>query len=114
MRSPSWTRDEVILALDLYFRKGRRIPVPSDPDVIELSRLLNAMTTHPQNVRPPKFRNPSGVVLKLANFRALDPESEGTGMTSIGRMDRVVWDEFANDLHKLQQAAYLVRRSIQD
>lgn len=112
MRSPKWTRDEVIVALDLYFRMGRRIPNPSDPEVIEVSRLLNAMTTHPPHVRPQEFRNPAGIVLKLANLRAIDPDHEGTGMTSIAKMDQIVWDEFVHDPQGLREAARLIRQAI--
>jgi 5-methylcytosine-specific restriction protein A len=69
------------------------------------------MTIHPQHARPEKFRNPAGVVLKLANFRAIDPNHEGTGMTSIAKMDQAVWDEFSGDSQAVHEAAKLIRRS---
>lgn len=94
-RNPNWSRDELILALDLYLRAGRR--GSSDAEVIECSNVLNRLPIH--TVRPDleKFRNPSGVALKLANFQALDPSYTGTGMTNGGRGDAAVWDDLHGD-----------------
>jgi len=71
-KSPPWTRDETILALDLYYRMGRRVPNPGDLPVIQVSRYLNQLPIHDLSVRASNFRNPSGVVLKIANLRAFD------------------------------------------
>jgi hypothetical protein len=92
-RNPKWSRDELILALDLYLRVGHR--GPGDAEVIELSTVLKGPI---HTVRPDleKFRDPAGVALKLANFQALDPSYPGAGMTNGGRGDVAVWD----DLHE--------------
>lgn len=47
-RNPTWTTDELILALDLYLRAG--LLDDSDPQVVELSRVLNGLPIH--TVRP--------------------------------------------------------------
>jgi len=41
MRNPKWHRDKVILALDLYFRLEAGQVHASNPEIIELSALLN-------------------------------------------------------------------------
>jgi 5-methylcytosine-specific restriction protein A len=78
-RNPPWTRDELILALDLYFRLGRKHEGPSHPEVMALSKALNTLPIH-DNQQRADFRNPAGVAMKLANYLAIDPEYPGTGL----------------------------------
>ncbi len=78
MRNPTWTWDEIVLALDLYFRIG--VQSSTHPDVIELSDLLNRLPIHSHRPQADKFRNANGVNLKLANLAHLDPSYAGTGM----------------------------------
>jgi len=94
-RNPPWQRDELILALDLYMRLGRRVADDTDPEVINLSELLNKLPIHTNRPDEAKFRNPNGVGLKLANFRAI--EQPGHGMSRGSRLDLVVWNEFVGD-----------------
>jgi hypothetical protein len=44
-RNPTWSRDELILALDLdlYTRHRERLPDSDDQELVELSRVLNAL-----------------------------------------------------------------------
>jgi 5-methylcytosine-specific restriction protein A len=102
MRSPSWTRDEVILALDLYLRNRPRIPLISEEGVLTLSRQLKALAIHTDELRPDGFRSPASVVLKLSNLRALDPSSVASGLPAGSRTDREVWDEFSDNLAALE------------
>ena len=62
MRNPPWHRDEVILALDLYFRTDYGQMHANNPALIELSEILNKLPIH--NFRPDakRFRNPNGIV----------------------------------------------------
>jgi 5-methylcytosine-specific restriction protein A len=93
-RNPSWARDELILALDLYLREGQLDA--ADPSVIELSAVLNALPIHTDRPDREKFRNPNGVAMKLANFAALDPGYPGVGLDAGGQGDRDVWDYFSS------------------
>ena len=77
IRNPNWTKDECILALDLYIRFGYRGLDHSHPNVVELSAFMNALPIHPPEIWTSKFRNPSGVATKLANFRYIDPDRPG-------------------------------------
>ena len=106
-RNPPWERDELILALDLYLQSGRKVLDGTDPQVIDLRELLNQLPIHPVRPHARKLRNANGVALKLANFRAIDVP--GTGMASVGRRDREVWDEFTNDPAKLGHLTEAIR-----
>jgi predicted RNA-binding protein with PUA-like domain len=108
-RNPPWTRDELLLALDLYLRRRPQLPGADDPDVQQLSVLLNSLPIH--TVRPDleRFRNPNGVSLKLANFAALDPHYPGVGMRAGSRLDAQVWDRFADHPDELARIAAAIR-----
>jgi 5-methylcytosine-specific restriction protein A len=101
-RNPPWEYDELILALDLYLRRGQ--PPTSDPEVMALSDLLNALPIHTERPDAERFRNPNGVHMKLANFKAHDPSYTGAGLTSGGRGVYEVWDRFADDGEALAAA----------
>lgn len=107
--NPAWVKDELILALDLYLRRRGHIPSPRDADIVELSDLLNQLPIH--TVRPDleKFRNPNGVVLKITNFAALDPQYPGAGMSRGSRMDALVWDRYADRQGELRGVADEIR-----
>jgi 5-methylcytosine-specific restriction protein A len=111
-RNPDWTRDELILALELYMRAGRRQLEASHPDVVQLSKLLNQLPIHNQVLRNSDFRNPQGVSMKLGNFLSLDPSYTGVGLQRGGKLDREIWNEFANDIYWLNQTATSIRTSI--
>lgn len=114
MRNPKWHRDEIILALDLYFRMDSSKMTSSHPDIIELSELLNRLPIH--DIRPDevKFRNPNGVNLKLNNFKAFDPTYKGTGMQNYGKLDKIVFEEFASDTDRLHRIASRLREVSED
>jgi 5-methylcytosine-specific restriction protein A len=55
-RNPTWTEDELILALDLYFRAGRKWLPSDNPDVIHLSNILNSLPIHNIELRNTSYR----------------------------------------------------------
>ena len=106
-RNPPWAEKELILALDLYLRKG--LLDDKNQAVIELSRDLNSLTLHSERPDAARFRNPNGVALKLANFAALDPNYPGRGMTRGGRRDAEVWERYAPEEDVLVEVAAAIR-----
>ena len=106
-RNPNWTRDELILALDLYLRVGQ--PGPEHAEVVELSGFLRSLPLANSAGDPDKYRNPDGVSMKLGNYAALDPAYEGVGLERGGRGDAVVWDEFAHNPERLHAVAGALR-----
>lgn len=107
--NPAWTRDELILALDVYLRRRGHIPSPRDSDIVDLSDLLNRLPIH--TVRPDleKFRNANGVVLKITNLAALDPQYPGAGMSRGSHLDAVVWDRYSGHPDELRRVADAIR-----
>lgn len=71
MKNPKWKRDEVILALDLYFQLKPGEISAKNPKIIELSTILNKLPIHNDQKLNNKFRNANGVSLKLSNFYLL-------------------------------------------
>jgi hypothetical protein len=109
-RNPRWSNEELILALDLYRRRG--LPGNSDPDVIELSGVLNALPMRRLAGIPETFRNANGVAMKLANFARLDPGYEGTGLTRGGQREEEVWNRFAGREDELHRMATQIRAGV--
>lgn len=113
-RNPKWYRDEIILALDLYFKLNRKDISANNPAVIELSELLNKLPIHNKSVLTEKFRNPNGVSLKLCNFLAIDPEYSGKGMQSYSALDYQIFNEFANHKDILSNIAFKIKSILND
>lgn len=82
----AWTRQESILAFELYCRIPFQQTKTSNPQVQALARFLD--------------RSPASVARKLGNFGAFDPElrrQKISGLTHTSKLDREVWDEFHSD-----------------
>ena len=94
-----WTREELILALELYCRIPFQKTKTTNPEIKKLARLLN--------------RTPASVARKLGNFGAFDPQLkrlEITGLTHVGHLDREIWMEFSDKWACLAEAANGLRR----
>lgn len=111
MRNPSWVRDEVILALDLYLKAGRRQLSASHPAVVRLSRLLNALPIHASEARAHNFRNPEGISMILGNFLGIDPQHGKPGLSRNSRLHVEVWRDFNDCEATLRQTAQAISRS---
>ena len=112
MRNPKWHRDEIILALDLYFKTEPGQIHARNPEVIELSEVLNKLPIHEERPDQVRFRNPNGVGLKLSNFLAIDPNYEGKGMKSYSKLDKEVFDEFENNKIELASIASKIKKTV--
>lgn len=96
-----WTDDEMILALDLYFKLPFGRLNKTTPEVKHLAALIG--------------RTDSSVALRLVNYAACDPyirETGRTGMTS--GMDKCMpyWDHFANNKEELFLRAEEIRAKL--
>lgn len=108
--NPNWTREEIILALDLYFDCGGHMPSAEDQRVRELSEVLRAFPYHSSAARKPSFRNPDGVAFKLQNLRQV---ATGKGLGNVSRADRAVWEELGSDPKRTKELARLIKTGIQ-
>lgn len=115
MRHPDWTRDELILTLELYTRLEGKIPDVRDPDVGALSSLLAELAMVEGDTEARTGRSRAAVIFKMANLRALDGGARAkgrVGLPNVGSLDRKIWREFGHDPRGLRQAAAVVRRRI--
>ena len=106
---PAWSDDELILALDLYYSEPRAQGNKRHPAITELSETLRSLGIFPAFADNPRFRNAQGVYLKLMNFRALDPDHPGAGMSGASAKDRAVFDRFSGDQAELHRLATIIR-----
>ena len=112
MRNPKWHRDEIILALDLYFRTEPGQIHNRNPEIIELSEILNILPIHRYRPDQEKFRNPNGVGLKLSNFLAIDSKYPGKGMSRFSNLDKAIFDEFKDNHYLLHIIAKQIRQVV--
>lgn len=94
-----WTREELILAFELYCRIPFNRTKATEPRVKELAALLD--------------RTPASVARKLGNFGAFDPQLAArdiSGLTHGSKLDRAIWDEFHADWNTLVLRANVLRR----
>lgn len=86
-----WTRDELILAFNLYLKIPFGKIHHTAKEVIELSDLM-------------KDRNPNAVSMRLSNFASVDPYHQKRGVVGLkGGTKQVqpIWDEFHNNKEEL-------------
>jgi putative restriction endonuclease len=94
MANRLWTRDEFILALDLYFRIPFGQINKNNPDIIKLAAFIG--------------RTPSSVGMRLSNYANCDPKLKAAGIKGLegGQQQcQPYWDEFSNSRGKLMSAA---------
>ena len=114
-RNPSWTRDELILALELYTRFKGTPPGKGSAEINGLSAILNRMSNPAAEGRP-DFRNPNGVYMKLMNFRRFDPVYQAQGKSGLVRgnkLEEVVWRGFASDPERLFKTAEAIKANLE-
>jgi 5-methylcytosine-specific restriction protein A len=117
IRNSPWTRDELILALDLYLRNRESPPGKASPEVADLSALLHLLGERLGRATEDRYRNTNGVYMKMMNFRRFDPESaaEGrVGLTRGNKLEESVWNEFANDRPRLREVAAAIMSALRD
>lgn len=85
-----WTREEYILAFNLYLKLEFGKMHSNNLDVIKLSKTIN--------------RTSSAVAMRLVNFASLDPYHQNRGVNGLknaGKQTQVIWDEFFDDQESL-------------
>ncbi|ARV17653.1 hypothetical protein AEP_00693 [Curvibacter sp. AEP1-3] len=114
-RNAIWSRDELILALDLYIRQRASPPAKDSPEIKDLSEVLNKLGAVLGQRTGETYRNMNGVYMKLMNFRRFDPlyMAEGKSGLTRGNQDEArVWDRFASDPKRLAEVAGYIRQGI--
>lgn len=111
VKNPKWSRDELILALDLYFKLPSSKISSTNEEVIELSQILNQIPSGFKH-KDDTFRNSNGVSMKLNNFKRLDPESKGSGLVRGGKLEEVIWNEFSTNKSLLSEIANSIKKAL--
>lgn len=93
-----WSREETILAFDLYCKIPFSKINKNNKNIIELAKLLD--------------RTPSSVGLKMANLAHFDPELRArniSGMANASKLDGEIFQEFSQDWTGLSYQAQLIK-----
>lgn len=96
-RNPDWTRDEHLVALDYYLDNRDDYFSPTGAGVLELAGNISKVAKALGLTGSDTFRNPSGVSMKLLNFRSHDPHYDTKGLPQGNKLEQIVWDEFAEN-----------------
>ncbi len=81
-----WTRDELVLAINLYCKLPFGKMHSRNTDIINFGNLIG--------------RTPSSIALKLGNFASFDPTLQERGIkgaSNASKLDKQIWDEFYNN-----------------
>src|SRR5574344_917891 len=95
-----WTRNELILVLELYCRTPFSKISKSNKNIIMLAQLLD--------------RTPSSVGLKMANIASIDPTIKQKGMSNSSFLDKEVFYEFFENLDSLSIEAKIIYDQIKN
>lgn len=90
MTRTNWTRDELILAFNLYCKIPFGAIHNRNPQIIALAKVLH--------------RTPSALSWKLANLASLDPSLKArhiAGARHSSKLDSAIWEEFTGDWESL-------------
>ena len=96
----NWTREEIVLAFDLYCKIPFSKISKTNKEIIELAKLIG--------------RSPSAVGLKMANLARFDKELQSrnvSGMSHGSRLDEEIWNEFCNNWEELSYQAQQILAS---
>lgn len=105
MANASFTRDEVILALDVLYSNGGIAPQPESCEIWQLSELLHRLPIHPVATRKKDFRTPTGVQAQISRY-------QHRYANMVGAMFYKVDDEFESRHDELHEIAEAIRRNV--
>jgi 5-methylcytosine-specific restriction protein A len=105
-----WTRDEVILGLDVLFSEQGKTLSMDSPAIIELSEFLNKFPLVPYGKRPDTFRNVSGVRRQIVTFDWSIKNS--VDAPHVGDIFYEVYNEFKDSKDKLHNIAQAIRKCV--
>ena len=89
-RGKIWSREESIIAFNLYCRTPFGRIHKTNPEIIDIAKKLE--------------RTPSAVSMKMLNFARFDPQLQRRNISGLmhgSKQDKKIWDEFNGDWEAL-------------
>lgn len=90
MAKKNWTREETIIAFNVYCKIPFKSSSKTNPIVIKYANIIG--------------RSPSALNMKIGNFGRLDPELKRQGITGLvngSKLEEVIWEEFNGNWEEL-------------
>ena len=103
MNSRLWSKDELVLAFNLYLKIPFGKMHRSNPDIIRLATLVD--------------RTPSSIAMRLVNFASIDPYHKARGVSGLSggvKQCQPIWDEFNNNREELIFESEKILASFED
>ncbi|GAA2070379.1 hypothetical protein GCM10009801_21040 [Streptomyces albiaxialis] len=112
MRSPNWSRDELLLACALVVANDWKELRENDPRVQDLSDLLRSLPLHGEaRHKAPNFRSVGSVSHKTTDLASNHPEYAGSP-TKGGKLDHQVIADFVARPDEMLEAASALRNGV--
>lgn len=89
-KGKSWSRDELIIAMNVYYKLPFGKLDQRTPIIIEVAQKLG--------------RTPSSLAMKLSNLASLDPTLQARGIKGLlgaSKADKLIWEEFHENWNSL-------------
>lgn len=89
-KSNNWTREETIIAFNVYCKVPFKSSSKTNPTIIKYANIIG--------------RSPSALNMKVGNFGRLDPELKKLGITGLvngSKLEEDIWNEFNGNWDKL-------------
>ncbi len=89
-KSNNWTREETIVAFNVYCKIPFKSSSKNNPTIIKYANIIG--------------RSPSALNMKVGNFGRLDPELKKQGITGLvngSKLEEEIWNEFNGNWDKL-------------
>lgn len=100
-RRNTWTREQLIVALEFYCRTPFGKLHSRNPEIIKLAKVIG--------------RTSGALAMKLVNFASFDPvlrERGIRGLAGAGAGDRLVWEEFSGHWEELALQSAQIKSSL--
>ncbi|AWV97946.1 HNH endonuclease [Arcticibacterium luteifluviistationis] len=103
MTKNNWTKEETIVAFNVYCKIPFKKSSKTNPTVIQYAKIIG--------------RSPSALNMKIGNFGRLDPELKKQGITGLvngSKLEEDVWNEFNNNWEELAYRSELLIAKFQN
>lgn len=90
MAKNNWTREETIIAFNVYCKIPFKNSSKTNPTIVKYANIIG--------------RSPSALNMKIGNFGRLDPELKKHGITGLvngSKLEEIIWNEFNENWEKL-------------